>query len=471
MSATSERDAKLRRLPKIHTLIEHPEIAALIRHHGRALVVSALRSELAARRQTILDGGDISETITTDTITQRLVTARAPSLRRVINATGVVLHTNLGRAPLARAVAEHVAAMAQGYSNLELDLATGERGSRHEHATAALRELVGSEAALVVNNGAAGVLLALAALSSGKQVIVSRGELIEIGGSFRVPDIMRSSGCALVEVGTTNRTHAADYANAITPDTAMLLKVHRSNFALVGFQAEVSVEELAAIAKRHQLPLVVDLGSGAILDGKTLGLDPPEPTIAEVLAAGADLVLASGDKLLGGPQAGLLVGRQALVDRCAKHPLMRALRPSKLTFAALAATLDLYRTERWREIPALAALAATEDELHVRATRLCNELATTAVKELTDPAARVRSEKVRLRSAVGGGSMPLCEPWSWGVALVSDAWSAAALLQRLRAASPHPVIGRIVDDRVVLDLRSVALDEEPSVLQAIRAIS
>ncbi len=450
----------LRSLPKVDEVLRWPALLALEREVGRVVLRNAVRAAIAQRRQAILAGTNPDGELDAAAIEAEVRAAAPRSLRRVINATGVVLHTNLGRAPLAASVLEQVAQLGAGYSNLELDLDTGERGSRHVHATAILRELLAVEGALVVNNCAAAVLLALGALANGKPVIVSRGELIEIGGAFRVPDIMRQSGAILVEIGTTNRTHARDYAAAITPDTALLLKVHRSNFALVGFQAEATVSELAAIARERQIPLVVDLGSGGIVSSAELGLSPPEPTIGELLRDGADLVLASGDKLLGGPQAGILVGKQALIDRCAAHPLMRALRPSKLTFAALTATLELYRTGKWRELPTLAALAIPEADLQARAERL--------VKELRDPPTAVTSEAVRLRSLVGGGSMPLCEPWSWGLQLHATAIPANALLATLRAM-PLPVIGRIVDDHVVLDLRTVGLDEEPDLLHAIRS--
>src|SRR5207248_5347260 len=321
---------------------------------------------------------------------EELAAARAPHLRGVINATGVIAHTNLGRAPLATAALERVRDAAGGYSNLEYDLSAGARGSRQDHVAPILRRLTGAEAALVVNNNAAAVLLALAALAEGREVLVSRGELIEIGDGFRIPDVLARSGARLVEVGTTNRTHAADYERAITPETALLLRVHQSNFRVIGFTEQARVDELAQVALSHELVLVDDLGSGALVD---LG---DEPVARASLAAGADLVCFSGDKLLGGPQAGIVVGRAELVKRLRRHPLQRALRADKLTLAALEGTLGLYLDpERAaREVPVLRVLHEPPETVRARAERLANAVG----GEVEETVARV-----------GGGALPLAE--------------------------------------------------------------
>src|SRR5438309_1747467 len=311
-----------------------PSVDELAREAGDPLAVDAARAVIERARDEIRAGGDPGDLAAR--LREELVDARRPRLRRVINATGIVVHTNLGRAPLADEAVERVAEVARGYSNLEYDLAEGARGSRQDHVGAILRRLTGAESALVVNNNAAAVLLALAALAEGRDVVVSRGELIEIGDGFRIPDVLARSGARLVEIGTTNRTRAADYERAIGPDTALLLRVHQSNFRVVGFTEQPTVTELAAVARRHELPLVDDLGSGVLvaLEG--------EPSARDSLAAGADLVCFSGDKLLGGPQAGVIVGRADLVERLRRHPLQRALRADKLTLAALEGTLARY---------------------------------------------------------------------------------------------------------------------------------
>jgi len=321
----------LRRLPKIDDLLRRDEAQGLTA--PRWAVLEALRGEVEALRQGILSGGSAQVEVDWAGVRRRAEELARPSLRRVINATGVVLHTNLGRAPVAPAALEEAVAIARGYSNLEYEVAEGRRGSRHAHLEAVLRDLTGAEAAAVVNNNAAAVMLCLSALAGGREVVVSRGELIEIGGSFRIPDVMRLSGARLVEVGTTNKTHAADYERAIGPDTALLLKVHRSNFHMVGFTAEVELGELVALGRARGVPTMMDLGSGCLLppaEVAALGL-PAEPDVRGAVASGVDLVSFSGDKLLGGPQAGVIAGRAAAVALAKKHPLMRAVRPDKLT--------------------------------------------------------------------------------------------------------------------------------------------
>src|SRR5437868_6953497 len=341
-----------------------PSVDELARAVGDPLAVAAARSVLARAREEIAAGGEPEDL--EERVRAELAAARAPQLRRVLNATGVIVHTNLGRAPLAEEALARVLEIGRGYSNLEYDLERGARGSRQDHVLDILRRLTGAEAALVVNNNAAAVMLALAALAEGREVLVSRGELIEIGDGFRIPDVLARSGARLVEVGTTNRTRAADYERAIGPETALLLRVHQSNFRLVGFTEQPSLRELAAVAQRHGLPLVDDLGSGVLLHLEG------EPSARESLAAGAELVCFSGDKLLGGPQAGVVVGRAELVERLRRHPLQRALRIDKLSLAALEGTLLLYLDpERAaREIPVLRMLKEDAAAVHARAERL-----------------------------------------------------------------------------------------------------
>jgi L-seryl-tRNA(Ser) seleniumtransferase len=366
----------------------------------------------------------------------RLLSAR---LRRVINATGVVLHTNLGRAPLAPEALARVAAVARGYSNLEYDLGAGARGSRQDHLAGLLRDLTGAEAALVVNNNAAAVLLALAALAEGRDVVVSRGELVEIGDGFRIPDVLTRSGARLVEVGTTNRTRIADYERAIGADTAAILRVHQSNFRIVGFAEQPAVHELARLAQRRGLVLVDDLGSGVLEEAGD------EPTVRSSLEAGADLVTFSGDKLLGGPQAGIVVGRAELVERLRGHPLQRAVRADKLTLAALEGTLALYR--RSESPPVLRMLAEPPDSVRARAERLAG---------LTG--GRVEATVAR----TGGGSLPLAEIESFACALAED------LAAPLRTGE-LPVIGIVRDGMLLLDCRTIAEDEVEEVAAAVRA--
>ncbi|MCW5807286.1 MAG: L-seryl-tRNA(Sec) selenium transferase [Deltaproteobacteria bacterium] len=393
-----------------------------------------------------------------------------PPLQRVINATGVVLHTNLGRAPLADAARAAIDDVARGYSNLEYDLARGARGSRHDHLRDVLCELTGAEDAIATNNNAAATVLGLAALAAGREVVVSRGELIEIGGSFRLPEILALSGGRLVEVGTTNKTHARDYEQAIGPATGLLLKVHRSNFAVIGFTAEVAVAELVAIGRARGVATMVDLGSGAFVDRATQrawGL-PDEPTVAETVAAGADLVTFSGDKLLGGPQAGIAVGTKAAVAAARKHPLMRALRPDKLAIAGLAATLALYRRGAHAEVPVPRMLGATAAQLRATADDLARRIGEDPSRKKPSPLA-IAVEPCA--SAVGGGAMPEARLASWAVTLRGvDGLGPDDVAQALRAA-PVPIIARIEDDRVWLDVRTLAPDELDTVAAAVRALA
>jgi L-seryl-tRNA(Ser) seleniumtransferase len=426
---------ELRDLPSVDRLLGDEVLAAA----PHELAAAAARSALERMRVTIQAGGDPGDPVAA--ARAELDRLRAPSLRRVLNATGVIVHTNLGRAPLARAALERAVEVGSGYSNLELDLDSGSRGSRQDHVAEALRRLTGAEAALVVNNNAAGVLLALAALAEGREVVVSRGELVEIGDGFRIPDVLARSGARMVEVGTTNRTSAADYEGAIGPETAALLRVHPSNYRIVGFTASVSTQELAEIARRAGVPLVDDLGSGSLLD---LG---DEPTAAASVAAGADLVCFSGDKLLGGPQAGIVVGRAPLVERLRRHPLQRALRADKLTLAALEGTLSLLADpERARrEIPVLRMLDEPLDDIRGRAERLAGLIG----GEVEETVARV-----------GGGALPLAELPSAACAVEEE---LGAELRR----GELPVVGIVRDGRLLLDARTLTDDEIDEVARVV----
>jgi len=414
-----------------------PSVDELARRSDDPLAVEAARIVLARAREEIRAGGwpgDLAERLH-----EEIDAARAPHLRRVVNATGVIVHTNLGRAPLAEAALDRIRDIARGYSNLEYDVAAGGRGSRQDHVTTMLRRLTGAEAGLVVNNNAAAVMLALAALAEGRDVLVSRGELIEIGDGFRIPDVLERSGARLREVGTTNRTRASDYEAAIGPDTAVLLRVHQSNFRIVGFTEQPGLEDLAQVARRHELVLVDDLGSGALVD---VG---DEPTPRSSLAAGADLVCFSGDKLLGGPQAGIVVGRADLVEKLRRHPLQRALRADKLTLGALEATLAV-AIDAPEQIPVVRMLRESPETVRVRATRLA---------ELVD------GEVEETVARAGGGALPLTELPSFACAVGEE------LAAKLRACDP-PVIALVRDGRTLLDCRTLADDEIEEVAEAIR---
>jgi L-seryl-tRNA(Ser) seleniumtransferase len=421
-----------------------PSVDQLARGSDDPLAVEAARMVLARAREDIqagADPGDLEERLRAE-----LDGARAPRLRRALNATGVVVHTNLGRAPLAEAALERVREVGRGYSNLEYDLSAGTRGSRQDHAAGILRRLTGAEAALVVNNNAAAVLLALAALAEGREVLVSRGELIEIGDGFRIPDVLARSGARLVEVGTTNRTRAADYERTIGSETAVLLRVHQSNFRLVGFTELPTVADLAKVARRHELPLIDDLGSGALAPSNTVLLGE-EPSVRESLEAGADLVCFSGDKLLGGPQAGIVVGNAELVERLRRHPLQRAVRADKLTLAALEGTLALYlEPERaLREVPVLRMALEDAGAVRARAERL---------------AGLVRGEVEKTVARIGGGALPLAELPSFACAVEDE------LAIRLRAGEP-PVVGVVRDGRLLLDCRTLTDAEAEEVAAAV----
>ncbi len=447
----------LRQLPSVDRLLQEEAVAALVAVHSRPLVLAAIRAALDAERAAVRAGAPPRDLAPLVAAVEAQAAALAGSrLRRVLNATGVILHTNLGRAPLSPAALAAVQDIGSSYSNLEYDLDAGARGSRHEHVVDRLQRLSGAAGALVVNNNASAVLLALAALAAGREVIVSRGQLVEIGGGFRIPDVLRQSGARLVEVGTTNRTYVEDYAEAITPDTALLLRVHPSNFQVRGFVHSASLAELVALGRQHHLPVVDDLGSGSLLDTAPYGL-AHEPMVQESVAAGAGLVCFSGDKLLGGPQAGIVVGAADLVARLRRHPLTRAIRPDKMTIAALAATLDHYlREEAPRAVPVWRMIAASVDDLAARAERLA-----AAVGALGVPAAVVPGE-----ATVGGGSLPDETLPSRLVALRVE--GEAELAARLRAGQP-PVVARLERDQLLLDLRTILPEEDDTLLDALRA--
>ncbi|NPD26786.1 L-seryl-tRNA(Sec) selenium transferase [Corallococcus exiguus] len=447
------KNALLRGLPSIEQLLRRPSLASRLANLPPARAVAALRLAVERVRSRLL-AGDLRPFEDAD-VEAALASLATPNLRRVINATGVVLHTNLGRAPLAPEAVERVVAVARGYSNLEYDLDEGERGSRYAPLIGHLRTLTGAEDAIVVNNCAGAVLLVLAALASGRECVVSRGELVEIGGGFRIPDVMRQSGAKLVEVGTTNRTRRADYANALSPDTGLIVKVHRSNFALVGFTEEASLAELTELGRSRDVPVFQDLGSGALIPLSGPGLTP-EPTVGQAIRDGADVVAFSGDKLLGGPQAGVIVGRADLLQRIKSHPLTRALRVDKMTVAALEATLELYRDGRADAVPTQSLLTQQPALLRSRAERLAALLA----------AHGVEGRVVSVDGQVGGGAMPLSRLPSYACSLTVEA--PKVFLERLREAEV-PVIGRIADDEVVLDVRCLSEEDLGQVAQAVAA--
>ncbi len=428
---------QLRDLPSVDVLLHDVRLAA----EPRAATVAAVRAALALARVEIRAGREPGDLVTA--VLADLAAARAARLRGAINATGVIVHTNMGRAPLAAAALERVVAVGSGYSNLELDLSTGQRGSRQDHCAPVLAQLTGAEAALVVNNCAAAVLLALAALAEGREVIVSRGELVEIGDGFRIPEVLERSGARLVEVGATNRTRAADYDRAVGPQTGALLRVHPSNYRIVGFTERPSLAELAEVARRHGVPLIEDLGSGTLVPFHD------EPTAGSVLAAGADLVCFSGDKLLGGPQAGIVLGRADLVEQLRRHPLHRALRADKLTLAALEGTLALYLdpARALREIPVLRMLSEDVAAVRARAERL---------------AAAVGGEVEETVARAGGGALPLADVPSFACSVEEP------LAEALRLGDP-PVVGLVRDGRCLLDCRTLSDGEADLVAAAVLA--
>ncbi len=465
-SADSARAALLRQIPSVDEVLNRPETAKLIQLAGRALATGAIREVLAdlraqARNGTALHPFDESELHSA--ITRKLNEQIAPSLRPVINATGVVLHTNLGRAPLSKESATRIAATATRYSNLEYDILAGQRGKRDVHTSRALAELCGAEAAIVVNNNAAAVFLVLNTLAKSGEVIVSRGELIEIGDGFRIPEIMAEGGALLREVGTTNRTRIADYQRAITPETRLLLRVHPSNFKIVGFTNRPELDELVSLGRKKRIPVFEDLGSGCLLDLSAAGVS--EPIVSSSFAAGVDIVTFSGDKLLGGPQAGVIAGKQKLVERVRRNPLFRALRVDKLTIAALETTLSACCRAAWDEVPALRMIRMPAEEIARRASAFMDKL-----RGNLPPGTSL--ESYAGFSVIGGGSTPDQKLPTTLIAIRSSRYSAVQLEERLRKshAAPRestPVIARIERKTVVLDLRTVFEEEEPSLAAAL----
>ncbi len=450
-----------RAIPSIDALLASAEFRALLARYPRSRIVQAVREAVAETKAELERGASTPDLASPSTYARGaerwLAAADVPSLRRVINATGVVLHTNLGRAPLAESVVDAMVAAARDYTNLEYDVAEGERGSRYDHCASLLCELTGAEAALAVNNAAGALVLALNTVARGAGVVVSRGELVEIGGGFRVPEILERSGAHLVEVGATNRTRLRDYESALADSSVRaILKVHRSNFRITGFTEEASVAELAVLAAERAVPLLYDLGSGLMIDAADLGLGG-EPRPHDALAAGADLVTFSGDKLLGGPQAGIVLGRAAVIADMRANPLCRALRVDKVTLAGLEATLRLYRdpARARKEIPTLRMLALSAGELAERADRVVAALA----------AESIESRAVETVGAVGGGTFPEVELPSMSVELSGP--SAVQLARAMRTGDP-PVIGRIFEDRLRLDVRTVLPGQEADLVRRVR---
>ena len=466
---SAEQAELLRQIPSVDELLLQPRLAALSKRVERSLVVEVARAvladlrgriagELAASVVAALSVGDIE-----GTIAEWVERILAHSLQPVINATGVILHTNLGRAPLPESVVEEFRRTATQYSNLEYDLEAGARGKRDVHTAELLKRLTGAEAAIVVNNCAAAVLVTLAALARGGEVIVSRGELIEIGDGFRIPEIMEQSGAILREVGTTNRTRLADYENAINEKSRLLLRVHPSNFKVTGFTDKPSLDELAALSQRSGLPLVEDLGSGCLIDLSEHGIS--EPTVRQSVEAGVGLVTFSGDKLLGGPQAGILAGKKDLIARVRRHPLFRALRVDKLAIAALEATLGAYLRAAWDEVPAMRMIRMTPHELKRRAENFIRELR----PELSLD--EVEIEIADGTSLAGGGSTPSQSLPSKVIRIASARYSATKLEQRLRRAPAGiAVIARVEDERLILDLRTVFPEQEPLLIKTLAAV-
>jgi L-seryl-tRNA(Ser) seleniumtransferase len=458
-----KRATLLRRLPQVDELLRHPHLAPVVAPLPRPLAAAVVRRVLAEQRQIISTTSPealpdrLDEAALLSHLQEALLAAAQPSLRRVVNATGVVIHTNLGRSPLGEACLSQLLEVASRYNTLEYDLARGTRGSRQDHLEGLVQELTGAEGVLVVNNNAAGVLLALNTLARGKEVIISRGQLVEIGGSFRMPEIMATSGAILREVGTTNKTYLPDYEQAITSETAILLKVHPSNFRITGFTHEVPLTDLVALGRRYGLKIIEDLGSGCLVDLSKYGLEK-EPTVQETLKAGADLVLFSGDKLLAGPQAGMILGNREVVGALRKNPLNRALRPDKMTLAALEATLRLYLQEprALAEIPTLRMLTRPVAELDRQARLLARRLRRRF-------GARLKVEVISSEARAGGGSLPQAPLPSRALALTVPPLAPQDLEARLRQAGT-PVIGRVEHGVVLLDLRTLLPGDQEAIM-------
>lgn len=455
-----------RALPNIDDILRDPQVGKTIDQCSRVSVLDAARTELEILRQKIGAGAITEPPAFTDivrSVTTRAHLASQRSLHRIINATGIIIHTNLGRSLLAREAIEAVVEVAGSYSTLEYDVESAARGSRHTHVESLLCELTGAEAALVVNNNAAAVMMVIACFAKDKEAIVSRGELVEIGGSFRVPDVMAQSGAHMVEIGTTNKTHLWDFENAITPNTGLIMRVHTSNYRVVGFTEAPSLPQMVELGTKHGIPVMEDQGSGVLIDLQAYGL-PYEPTVQESVASGVTVVTCSGDKLLGGPQAGIIVGKAEAIARLKKHPLARALRIDKMTLAALEATLRLYRDpeKAVRSIPTLAALTMSESASKERAEALATQLF--GVDK------RIQTTLVKDIARAGGGSLPLADVPSWTVGVAIEGMSESELEQALRLQSEIPIVSRIKDGVVLFDPRTLVADDVEVIVNTMRLL-
>lgn len=459
-SADPSRDAdkgRTPRLPQVDKVLRHPALEGSLAEFKRDIVVRVLRETIEQLRAASR-GAEIEEVA--GMVSKKLLELSRPTLRKILNGTGVVLNTNLGRAPIASIYIDALKEVATGYCNLEINLSTGKRGKRSSRLESLLNVLTGAESALAVNNNAAAIVLAVNCFARNKEVIVSRGELIEIGGSFRLPDVIESAGAKLREVGTTNKTRVADFEKAIGPDTGLVMRCHRSNFEIKGFTEETSLEDLVRLCKEKNVPLLEDLGSGVLMDLSELGIEG-EPTVEEIIATGCDLVTFSGDKLLGGPQAGLIAGKKSSLDKLAKHPLYRALRLDKITISLLEQTLCSYLSEQSQtNLPALKMIASNTDELEKRVSEFISR-AESVIKKLS-------IEKIQTSSTIGGGSLPGKEKSSAGIVLRS-LWKPAQMAQVLREGEP-PVIVMTRDNENIIDFRTILPDEEPLLLSALEQL-
>ncbi len=458
------KNEMLRKIPQISEVLKDQRLVFLMEKSPRTIVVETVREIMDQIRKEIQEGNrqylDVQDKIL-DEICQRVVEKDKKSLRRTINATGTVLHTNLGRSNLSEYACEQVLEAARHYSNLEYDIKNGKRGHRHDHVERLIQKITGAQAAMVVNNNAAATMLCLSAMGAGKEIIVSRGELVEIGGSFRVPDIMSQSGATLVEVGTTNKTKMADYQQAITTETAALMKVHTSNYRILGFTQEVSLEEMVEVGKKNKIPVIYDMGCGLMIDLQEVNLD--EPTVTKSLKTGIDLILFSGDKLLGGPQGGIIAGKKEYIDRMKNHPLARVLRVDKMTLAAMEATFRTYLDEdkARKEIPVLRMITMTVEQLNEKAIKLMNMI----INHFPE----ISCEVVDIKDQIGGGSAPLVRLKGKAVSLVVNDISPEQIERSLRKAQ-IPVICRIAEDRVLLDVRTIEEEEFDLVIVAVKGI-
>ncbi len=468
VGTTTDKTELLRKLPSVDAILRSPALEALVAREGQTAVADAARTVLARIREEVqamrLDDKGVSLAVSglAEAVERQMRADLAYSLRPVINATGVILHTNLGRAPLCAAALDHIREVAGTYSNLEFDVEAGERGKRDVHVdrlfAQLFREAGRDVSTVVVNNNAAAVLIALNTLAEGGEVIVSRGELVEIGGSFRVPDVMAKSGATLREVGTTNRTRAADYENAITEKTRLLMRVHRSNFEMVGFTEQPSLEELVEVGRKHRIPVLEDVGSGAFFDLRNVNVHG-EPTILDSIRAGVDVITYSGDKLLGGPQAGIISGSRELVTKIRKNPLFRALRVDKLTYAALEGTMLAYVKQDYEAIPAIRMMRASAEELESRAEAIREKIA----------GAQLTAEIVETESVIGGGAAPTATLPTRALAITSTTMSADEIAEQLRSSDPA-IVARVEENRVLLDLRTVFPEQDEQVAHALLAL-